>query len=66
MGQPRIRLVSKESMSSEDNSQATPGRSKRPRKSANYTVDTSDAEDLSQVKEECLRIYKFIKEMEMK
>ncbi|KAJ2647625.1 hypothetical protein IWW40_004527 [Coemansia sp. RSA 1250] len=52
-------------MSPEDSTQATPGRSKRSRKSANYAVDTSDAEDLSQVKEECLRIYKFIKEMEM-
>ncbi|KAJ2453582.1 hypothetical protein EV183_002107 [Coemansia sp. RSA 2336] len=52
-------------MSSEDSTQATPGRSKRSRKSANYTVDTSDAEDVSQVKEECLRIYKLIKEMEM-
>ncbi|KAJ1787239.1 hypothetical protein LPJ62_003450 [Coemansia sp. RSA 2167] len=43
---------------------ATPGRSKRPRKSTNYAAESSDAESPGHVKEECLRLYKAVKEME--
>ncbi|KAJ2112675.1 hypothetical protein GGF48_005300, partial [Coemansia sp. RSA 921] len=63
MGQPRIRLISKDPMAHEDTA-ATPGRSKRPRKSTNYAAESSDAESPGHVKEECLRLYKAVKEME--
>ncbi|KAJ2325960.1 hypothetical protein IWW51_002527, partial [Coemansia sp. RSA 2702] len=67
MGQPRIRLISKDPMAhDDDDTQSTPGRSKRPRKPAGSAADSSDAEVPAQVKEECLRLYKSVKEMEKK
>ncbi|KAJ1736611.1 hypothetical protein LPJ72_001236 [Coemansia sp. Benny D160-2] len=81
MGQPRVRLVSKEVEDASDNPQQTPprgnestapstSRSKRARKSDGPLHADKDGsgentlDDYSDVKEECLRLYQAIKEME--
>ncbi|KAJ2080407.1 hypothetical protein H4R24_003106 [Coemansia sp. RSA 988] len=61
MGQPRIRLVSKEVDQYEDGTQAGSARAKRPRKSVSQHEEAATP---AQVKEECLRLYKAVKEME--
>ncbi|KAJ2157521.1 hypothetical protein GGF46_004450 [Coemansia sp. RSA 552] len=64
MGNPRIRLVNRELEQRDSDAQTTPSRTKRPRRSVVGGAESGDDAGSAQVKEECLRLYTAVKEME--
>ncbi|KAJ1730569.1 hypothetical protein LPJ61_002940 [Coemansia biformis] len=66
MGQPRLRLVNKEPGKHAEDAQAEAGRARRPRTAGSQPAAApgDDEQGVSQVKDECLRLLKSVKEME--